>query len=183
MSDDDLDLSDLLNAEYREFIRSLHKDTVAVVTWVDLWWHRELFMQTIRGMDGPVAEDDFKRLFEQWHKEIRPAMMTLINGHPDPDVREAADILDKRLTGAFVIMDRPSDSPMRDEEVEGFSIQLIHDGVTRLRRAVYHAPFRVTRPDPDWDGVPTGNKEGMPGDILKRIEDVGNTTTADNWPL
>jgi hypothetical protein len=34
-------------------------------------------------------------------------------------------------------------------------------------------PFRIHRPEPDWDGVPVGNSEGLPGDILKRIEERG----------
>lgn len=60
----------------------------------------------------------------------------------------------------------------RDEE-NSLATQLIHDGFNKLRRAAYHAPFRVHRPEPDWEGVPIGNTEGLPGDILGRIKERG----------
>lgn len=64
----------------------------------------------------------------------------------------------------------------RDDEVNGLAIKLIQDGLTALRRAAYYAPFRIHRPEPDWDGVPTGNKEGLPHDILKQMKERGK-----NW--
>ena len=35
------------------------------------------------------------------------------------------------------------------------------------------APFRVHRPEPDWEGVSIGHSEGLPGDILRRIKERG----------
>ena len=33
------------------------------------------------------------------------------------------------------------------------AIQLGHSGLTELRRVAYHAPFRVDRPEPEYDGI------------------------------
>jgi hypothetical protein len=38
-------------------------------------------------------------------------------------------------------------------EKSGLAIDLIRNGLKKLRRTAYHAPFRVHRPEPDWEGV------------------------------
>jgi hypothetical protein len=52
-------------------------------------------------------------------------------------------------------------------------MQLIHDGFKSLRRAAYHAPFRIHRPEPTYEAVIIGNSEGLPGDILRRMKERG----------
>lgn len=131
-----------------------------------------VFAET-RADGDDFSEEDGKRIESEFRSEIQPMLMQLINGHPDPAVREAADFLNKRLWGAIMIIHRPPPSSETREQENDVAIQLIHNGVTDLRRAAYHAPFRVHRPEPDWDGVPVGNTEGLPGDILKRMKERG----------
>ena len=71
------------------------------------------------------------------------------------------------------MFDDPPTVNKDQKEENSLAIKLIHDGLTKLRRAAYHAPFRVHRSEPDWDGVPTGNKEGMAHDILARMKERG----------
>jgi hypothetical protein len=178
MTETDPELAAVLDAEYRELVRSLHKGTIAAVSRVDNWWSHHAFRVTIFAMsrddDANDPElDERERIDREWRSEIIPTLLPLVNGHPDPDVREAADLFEKRLVGAFVITNRPPKVNERQEEANQLAIQLIHDGLTKLRRAAYHAPFRVHRPEPDWEGAPTGNEEGLPHDILKRMKERG----------
>jgi hypothetical protein len=176
MSETDPELAAVLDVEYREFVRSLHKDTIATVSRVDDWWHHEAFRVTVFAEtrdDGDFDEEDGKRIEREWRKEIIPTLLPLINGHPDPDVREAADFLNKRFLGAIMIIHRPPPTTKTREEENQVAIKLIHEGLVKLRRAAYHAPFRVHRPEPEWEGVPIGNTEGLPHDILKRIKERG----------
>ncbi|WP_156664672.1 hypothetical protein [Mycobacterium sp. 852002-51057_SCH5723018] len=87
-------------------------------------------------------------------------------------MREAADVLDKRSFAPIVIFQRPPKANERQDEENKLAIKLIHDGLKELCRAAYHARFRVHRPEPDWDGMPTGNKEGLPSDILNRMKET-----------
>lgn len=187
MDEIDPELAPTLDAEYRELVRSLHRETIDIVVEFQEWWQgvrieddgtvvRGAFAVAVFAMSRESTEDlsqedqhAAKVAERRWRDTIHPRLSILINGHPDPDVREAADVLAKRSFEPMIMM---HGNPKGDE-VNGLAIQLIHDGLTRLRRAAYYAPYRVHRPEPDWDGVPTGNAEGMPGDILKRIQERG----------
>lgn len=178
MPETDPELAAVLDAVYREFVRSLHKDTIAAVSRVDDWWNHQCFRVVISGMSGGADEADVNRIDREWRAEIIPTLLPLINGHPDPAVRDAADYLNTRLVSVMLIAHRrpddprhPDDDEIQTPEVDRFTVHLIHDGLTRLRRAAYHAPFRVHRPEADWDGVPIGNSEGMPHDILARMKE------------
>lgn len=187
----DPELNAILDAEYRELVRSLHRETVNIIVEFQEWWlgvrcnengnvvrgcfSIAVFMLSRESADELNVQDQLaaKIAESRWRDAIHPRLSILINGHPDPDVREAADILDKRSFDPILMFNngRTPDEKWREEH--GLAIQLIHDGLTELRRAAYHAPFRVHRPEPDWDGVPTGNKEGLPHDILKRMKERG----------
>ena len=67
--------------------------------------------------------------------------------------------------------ERPDKRHVENKEVDNLTIQLVHDGLKKLRRAAYHAPFRIHRPQPEWEGVPIGNSEGLPDEILARIKE------------
>lgn len=184
MTEEDSKLAGTLDAEYRRLVQSLHTETIAAVALIDDWWSYQARMQTIFGMNGGAKPDTVKKLDKQWRGKIRKALRQLIIGHPDPNVRDAADYFDARLVGAMVLVHRKPDDPEMPvkegdpdkEQVDTFTMQLVDQGLIELRRAAYHAPFRVHRPDPDWDGIPIGNSEGMPKDILKLIEERG-----ENW--
>ena len=74
----------VLDAEYRELVRSLHKDTIAAVSLVDAWWNGKSSMTPIPGMNGRAEDEAVDSTDQQWRDEIRPAPLPLINGHPDP---------------------------------------------------------------------------------------------------
>lgn len=187
MAEIDPELRATLDAEYREFVRSLHRETIDIIVEFQEWWmgvHIDDSGQVTRGCftvavlmgsresAEELSEEDQRaaRIAEaRWRDTIHPRLSILINGHPDPEVREAADVLDKRSFEPTIML---HGTPKSDEE-HGLAIRLIHDGLTELRRAAYYAPFRVHRPDPDWNGVPTGNAEGLPGDILKQMQERG----------
>jgi hypothetical protein len=62
---------------------------------------------------------------------------------------------------------------------------VIHDGLKKLRRAAYGAPFRVHRPEPDWEGVSIGNSEGLRATSCGGSRNAANTTKgdqADDYP-
>jgi hypothetical protein len=189
----DPDLAATLDAEYRELVRSLHRETIDIIVEFQEWWQGvriesdgavvrgaysvAIILMSRESVDDLSEEDQraAKIAEARWRDTIHPRLSVLINGHPDPDVREAADVLDKRSFDpvSWVLGgSRDSEDGSRHDE-NGLAIKLVHDGLTELRRAAYYAPFRVRRPDPDWDGVPTGNREGLPGDILKRMKERG----------
>ena len=69
---------------------------------------------------------------------------------PGPEIGAFFD-LDGTLVAGFtgVLLTQDTFRPRN----RGLAIDLIHDGLKKLRRAAYHAPFRVHRPEPDWEGV------------------------------
>ncbi|MFD6197210.1 hypothetical protein ACFWE3_10950 [Mycobacteriaceae bacterium NPDC060252] len=161
-----------LDAEYRAFIRSMHNDTIATIVAVETWWKPDCFrIATLSGYveDGQDSKDTADRIAEEWRRVIEPRLLTLIHGHPDPDVRFAADILDKRLWSAILILARPRSKPTYTEDENLVAVHLIHDGFARLRRAAYHAPWRANRPAPNYNGIPIGNAEPLPGKMLETI--------------
>lgn len=59
------------------------------------------------------------------------------------------------------------------------AVHLFHDGVARLRRAVYHAPFKTERPEPDFEGHVVGNREPLPErflEIIRELQTSGGVT-------
>lgn len=165
-----------LDAEYRALIRSLHADTIKIVVAVQRWWEPDVNRMTVLG--GYAGEDEerlAKALEHKWRTKVHPRLMTLAQGHPDPDVRFAADILDKRLWSAVLLLGesrRDDGIEPPDYDVTSVTVHLIYDGFARLKKATYHAPFRVHRPIPDFDGYSVGNHEPLPGRMLDAIREL-----------
>ncbi|WP_415668968.1 hypothetical protein [Williamsia muralis] len=170
-----------LDAEYRTLIRSLHQDTIRTILVAQTWWEGDVFTVAVSGGYDPEAVDGASdsqsataALNADWRGRVHTALLTLVHGHPDPDVRFAADVLTKRLWSISLLLGkrRPAESDWdsRMENVNGVTVHLVHDGFTRLRRAAYHAPFRVERPVPTYQGDRTANSEPLPGRMLETIE-------------
>lgn len=118
-------------------------------------------------VDSESAPDPIEA---RWRNEIQPRLAILVHGHPDPDVRDAADFLESRLWSAtFLLNERRR---RRSEEESTVTIHLAHDGVTRLHRAAYHAPFRVERPEPRYVGLSIGRSEPRPAKVLEMINQL-----------
>ncbi|WP_166904380.1 hypothetical protein [Mycobacterium sp. DL440] len=154
--------NDVLNAEYRAFVRQLHEQTIAIVAEADRYWNRELFREVAMFTAGVFdREYDEAQQKEVWDRamelqdrlqnDIQPKLNILAFGHPDPDVRRAADIFSRRLQGVVFYHD-VIHARRREGEHATTAIQLAHRGLTELRRAAYHAPFQVERPQPEYDG-------------------------------
>lgn len=154
----------VLDAEYRAFVKALHPATVQAVVEIQVWWSEKLFpsVAVISGGDeGPPPQYTEEELDREFRLVIGPVVIGLINGHPDPDVRETADFLHSRLVGALFYMN-PKRAARQDGRESTIAVQRVHAGLSSLRKAVYQAPFRVHRPTgPAWDGVPVGNGEPL----------------------
>ncbi len=171
------DDSAVLGTEYRAFVRSLRNHTIDTIVEVESWWTQDCLPIVSSGGDdpdqqeGPNSKTAAQGVADQWRRVVRPRLWRLVHGHPDPDVREAADFLDKRLLSVIALLDaRGSDD--RPEEETVVAVHLVHDGFKRLHRAAYHAPFRVNRPKPGYDGACIGNTEPAPGKLGEIIQQL-----------
>jgi hypothetical protein len=169
------DTNAVLDAEYRALIRSLHSETIETIVAVETWWTPNCFrIASLGGYDPDEDGRDPKAaadaIEDQWRKTVHPRMLTLVHGHPDPDVRDAADFLNKRLWSMILLVGTPRGK--RSDDENSVAIHLVHDGFKRLRRAAYHAPFRADRPVPRYDGAPIGNTEPLPGKMLSMIKQL-----------
>lgn len=161
--DNDRARSDVLDAEYRAFIRQLHEQTISIVAEVDRWWMQVLFREVTnfaaevfdRDYDETEQKEAYDRgseLQDVLQNEIEPQLNILAYGHPDPDVRRAANVLVRRLLGVVFYHDVER-TRRKNGKNATTAVQLAHSGMTDLRRAAYHAPFRVERPEPEYDGI------------------------------
>jgi hypothetical protein len=166
----DMTDSEILDAEYRAFIKVLHPATVQALVRIEVWWSQKLYPSvsgTSAGSKGSPLQRPESELDAEYRHEIGPVLLSLVNGHPDPDVREAADYLKSRLFGALFYMD-PTRAERSDGEEATIAIHRVHDGLSQLRKLVYRAPFRDARPPaPTWDGVPIGNTEPLASEVAR----------------
>lgn len=164
-----------LDAEYRSFVKSLHGQSVAAILELERWWRPETYRMVALGGyegEGQDSKEVAAALEKHWRQVVEPSLQFLVFGHPDPDVRFAADVLVQRTWSVIMIMTSPrGKGPMGADEMS-VAVHLFHDGVARLRRAVYRAPFRVDRPQPDFEGHVVGNREPLPGRFLEVIREL-----------
>lgn len=165
--------NDVLDAEYRAFVRQLHQQTIEIVAEVDRYWMRVLFPEVTHFSAGVFdREYDEAEQKEVWDRamelqrvlqnEVEPRLNVLAFGHPDPDVRRAANVFGRRMQGVVFYHDVLRAKRKDGKEVTT-AIQLAHSGLTELRRAAYHAPFRIERPNPEYDGI--GVVEPLPSQL------------------
>lgn len=172
-----------LDAEYRAFIRAMHKETIDTILAVETWWTPDCFrIVTLGGYsaEGADSKDVADRIEQEWRRTIYPRLLTLVHGHPDPDVRYAADILATRLWSIIVILVHARRPETGDRDENMVAIHLVHDGFMRLHRAAYHAPFRINRPQPQYDGLAIGNAEPMPHKLLETIRALQDAGVLEN---
>lgn len=152
----------ILDVEYRALVRQLLEQTIMIVAEVDRYWMRDLFREvshyTSGVFDREYTEEERKTSWDRcmeiqthFQNEVEPQLNILAYGHPDPDVRRAADVLGGRMQGVIFYYDARH-ARRQDGDGATTAIQLAHAGLKELRRAAYHAPFRVERPAPEYDG-------------------------------
>ncbi|WP_131815181.1 hypothetical protein [Mycolicibacterium holsaticum] len=140
---------------------------------IDRYWKWELSREVSNfaaGVFDRDYSDDERKAFwgpqqgaaEQAPNEIEPQLNILAYGHPDPDVRRAADVFGRRMQGVVFCHDVQR-ARRKDGKEATTAIQLAHTGLRELRRAAYQAPFQVNRPEPDYDGI--GIVEPLPSQL------------------
>ena len=171
-----------LDAEYRSFVKSLHGQSVAAILELERWWKPDTYrIVALGGYEGEGRDSNevAAALEKHWRQVVEPSLQFLVFGHPDPDVRFAADVLVQRTWSVIMIMTAPrGKGPMGADEMS-VAVHLFHDGLARLRRAVYHAPFKTERPEPDFEGHVVGNREPLPErflEIIRELQTSGGVT-------
>ena len=168
-------LDSQLDSEYRAFVRGLHSQAMTAIVELERWWRPDTYRIVALGGyegEGRDSQEVAAALEKHWRQVVEPSLQFLVFGHPDPDVRFAADVLVQRTWSVIMIMSGARGAgPMGADEMS-VAIHLFHDGVARLRRAVYHAPFRVERPEPQFEGHVVGNREPLPARFLEIIRDL-----------
>lgn len=135
-----------VRAERRAFVRELHAETVRLV--VDL----DLFVRSLRGdaIAGPIGESKDRRsprtiVDEDWEDDLLKRLRQVEYGHPDPDVRDAAEQVDDDMwmyiTMAVSALEVLGRRPRTLEE-RSKVVSAIDAGMKGLRQAVYAAPHR-----------------------------------------
>lgn len=143
--------------ERRAFVRELHADTVDLV--VDL----DLFVRSLRAtvLIGTKSEDEgnhTRELIEsQWEGNLLRRVRRARFGHPDPDVRRAAENMDDVMWPFIVMADSPQQEegpfpPTKTEEQRRTAKDEIEAALVELRRSVYAAPHRDV-PEIDYSGA------------------------------
>ncbi|WP_156747657.1 hypothetical protein, partial [Nocardia sp. 852002-51244_SCH5132740] len=131
--------SGTLDAEYRAFIKALHPATVETVVAVDTFWDDlypaivDVAERALEDRDPDPRDPGELDFYREWRETIRPKLLTLVAGHPDPDVRNAAEVLDKRLRNALFYMNPTHAASEKGEEVT-VALDRGHDGLADLRR-------------------------------------------------
>lgn len=141
--------------ERREFVRQQHSQTVDLVVDVDL------FVRSIRSdaIGGADDEDATRALIEErWEGDLLRRVRHARFGHPDPDVRRAAEVIEDEMW-PFITM-------AKHAYVEGDSAPWNYDydkrrpiakameaALAELRRSVYAAPHRDLPRNVDYDGA------------------------------
>ncbi|MBA8823823.1 hypothetical protein FHX42_001152 [Saccharopolyspora lacisalsi] len=145
--------------ERRNFVREKHDETVDVVADMTLFL-RELRRYVIV---PPTAEDLQKTesiITERWEGDLLRRLGRLRFGHPDPDVRQAAEQVDTDswpyITAAAYREDAGADagfpSPMFSPEKRKEISRAMDSTMKEFRRAVYAAPVRKLPKNPGYDG-------------------------------
>jgi hypothetical protein len=159
---------DVLDAEYRAFVRQLHEQTIGIVAEVDRYWMRELFREVTNFVAGVFdREYDQAEQKEVWDRcmelqdvlqnEIQPQLNILAFGHPDPDVRRAANVFSGRLQGVVFYHD-VIHARRKDGNEVTTAVHLAHKGLKELRRAAYHARSGLSGPRRTMTGSASSNR-------------------------
>lgn len=142
-----------VRAERRAFVRDLHPTTVDLV--VDL----DLFVRSIRSdvIGGATDRSAVKQRIEAaWEGDLLRRVRRARFGHPDPDVRDAADGVEGHMwtyiTTAMKEEQPPPPIKPLSEDQRGIISQEMEAVLKELRRAVYVAPNRDVPREIRYDG-------------------------------
>lgn len=143
--------SEVLAAEYRAFIKTLHPAAIQALVAVEGFWANRVYPFIPREDEDPLTNPEVTERILQFEREVKPQLMTLVCGHPDPDVRDASETLLRRMNAAIYYLDPDNLKLVADSKLEKVIADMV-DSLQDLRRTLYHAPFRIERPEPRFNG-------------------------------
>jgi hypothetical protein len=158
--------SETLDAEYRSFVRALHPATVDGLVAVERFWHHTVKPFFPQDGEEPPTRDQYLDRFEGLRDIVDPSFLPLVHGHPDPEVRDWADLVYRRLTLAVQYL-APDLVGQEDGKVAATAMEQMDKGLVALRGAIYHAPFRSERPKPRYTGELIGIGDPLPSTVLR----------------
>lgn len=134
-----------VRAERRAFVRDLHAETVDLV--VDLaLFVRSLAARVVTSPNSPAEAKAARDQVEQrWEGDLMRRVRRAEFGHPDPDVREAAEQLFDDMWPFIVAAGHCVDDRFAGKREPGEGARAwdtVRDSLAELRRAVYAAPHR-----------------------------------------
>lgn len=133
--------------ERRAFVRELHSDTVNLVVDLDLFV-RSLRSAALTGTTSAKERDRIKSLVEStWEGDLLRRVRRARFGHPDPDVRRAAEQMDDVMWPFIVMAGSPDHEegpfpPTKTEAERVSAKEAVEAALVEIRRAVYAAPHR-----------------------------------------
>ena len=163
--------------ERRAFVRELHSDTVDLVVDLDLFV-RSLRSAVITGTTSEEHREQTKEIIEsRWEGDLLRRVRRARFGHPDPDVRRAAEHLDDVMWPFVVTASSPDQEPdsfppTKTEEERRTVKEDIEQALVELRRSVYAAPHRDV-PEIDYSGqeIPSHFWRSVAKDQANKIND------------
>lgn len=131
--------------ERRAWVRTLHPETVGVVVDMDLF-NRSLRAAVVAGADTEKESGQVRSTIDdRWEGDLLKRLRALYFGHPDPDVRRAAEMVEDAawpyMTAARHAYEE--DGPFRfDPDKRKPILDTMNAAMVEFRRAVYAAPIR-----------------------------------------
>jgi hypothetical protein len=163
--------------ELRQFVRELHPSTVDTVADLDLFV-RELRSPALGPADDKEIASVRKRIRKGWEGDLLPRMRRLRYGHPDPDVRRAAEVMEDEMWPLMSMAKTPEEghpnwpSKPPTQERRGEVLNAAEAALAQLRLAVYNAPRRDVPRKHDYTGydLPSRTARAMRAAHPERFE-------------
>lgn len=168
--------------ERRAWVRSLHSETVDVVADMDLFI-RSIRAAAVAGPGAFLSREEIKaKVDEKWEGDLLKRIRRLKFGHPDPDVRDAAEEVEDAAWPYISVASAPRDDPADLLNVDGLerqtALQTIEQAMIEFKRAVYAAPTRKLPKSKGYTG------EERPSYLVRAIaekarKDAGEASATD----
>lgn len=146
-----------VHEELRQFVRELHPSTVDTIADLDLFV-RELRSPALGPADDKEVQHVRKRIRKVWEGDLLPRMRRLRYGHPDPDVRQSAELMEDEMWPLMVMAKTPEQghpnwpSEPPTQERRGEVLNAAETALAQFRLAAYNAPRRNVPRRHDYSG-------------------------------
>ncbi|MEV8183288.1 hypothetical protein [Specibacter sp. NPDC078692] len=164
--------------ELRAFVRELHPTTVDWVVDLDLLL-RELRSRSVSGESSDTQTNFSQKVESSWEGDLVGRTRKIRYGHPDPDVRTAAEDFENAFI-PLVVSARTTDDQRRSSGWALLTAQEYQDlldpaeiALEQLRATVYEAPRRDV-PKNSYDGS-TGPSRSARERLRAKLDTANNT--------